>query len=69
MEKLTDELFKKIGYDISKEPFTIPDSGRTKIYKNYVRDGSGNYDGYLVEHPKMKRVDTKEELIDFLMHK
>ena len=64
MENITDDLLKELGFDISKEPFT---KGRTKVYKNYVRDGSGDYNGYIVEHPKMKRVDIKEELIDFII--
>lgn len=67
MENITDDLLKELGFDISKEPFT-KNGGRTKIYKNYVRDGSGDYDGYIVEHPKLKMVGSKETLIDFLMN-
>lgn len=66
MDELTDELLAELGYDTSKEPF-VNKSGRTTIYKNYIRDGSGNYDGYIVEHPKLKGVKTKKELINFIM--
>ena len=68
MENLTDDLLKEIGFDTSKEPFTMHE-GRTKIYKNYVRDGSGDYNGYIVEHPKLKMVASKGALIDFLIDK
>jgi len=52
MNTLTDDFFEKAGFDVSKEPFTksVMD-GVTTVYKNYIRDGSGNYDGYIVRKP------------------
>ena len=66
MIELSDKDFKELEFDTSKEPF-VSKNGRTIVYKNYVRDGSGDYEGYLVEHPIIKEVHTKEELLDFLI--
>jgi hypothetical protein len=61
-EGLTDEVFKGLGFDTSSEPFT---KHNIKVYKNYLRDGSGCYDGYLVERPITALCNTKE---DFILH-
>lgn len=60
---LTDKWFNKHGFDTTKEPFISP-SGAKKIYKNYIRDASGRYDGYLVEHVVVTRIDNVEDLIN-----
>ncbi len=52
MNELTDDFFEKAGFDTDKKPFTknVVD-GVTTVYKNYIRDGSGNYEGYIVTKP------------------
>lgn len=57
--ELDDSLFKELGFDVSKEPFVkIIDNGLIVVHKNYIRDGSGNYDGYLVERPETRLMRT-----------
>ena len=62
--EITDKDFEKIGFDISKEPFTkeVVD-GTVLVYKNKIRDGSGRYDGYCVIKPEGRLVRTWEEFL------
>lgn len=46
---LTDDFFWRAGFDTTEEPFvSISDPVRV-VYKNYIRDWSGRYDGYIIE--------------------
>lgn len=59
---LTDEIFKKAGFNIDKEPFFNEQTG-SRVYKNYVRDGSGEFDGYIIEKKVFVTVHTVEDLL------
>lgn len=50
-EVFTDDLWKHLGYDTSVQPFRRPGTETNCVYKNYIRDGSGNYRGYIIEKP------------------
>lgn len=61
------EFFTRMGYDTSKEPYckNLGD-GDSVVYKNYFRDGSGRYEGFVVTHPKNKTVRTEQEFLDWV---
>lgn len=61
---LTDDFFKKIGFNTNSEPFTKDSiDGLIKVYKNYIRDGSGRYDGYIVIKPMAMVCKTLDDFI------
>jgi len=58
-KEITDEDFKKFGFDIYQEPFRKKGvDGEIVVYKNYIRDGSDRYDGYIVIEPRVRMVRT-----------
>jgi hypothetical protein len=63
MADLTDDFFKDAGFDTSGEPFR-KETGRgvIAVYKNYCRDGSGDYDGYIYIRPQASVIKTEEEI-------
>lgn len=62
MQELTDEWFKRNGFDTSKEPF-VNLSGSKTVYKNYIRDGSGRYDGYIIQHVCTTITKTEDDFL------
>lgn len=60
---LNDKFFEDLKIDTDQEPFVI---GSVKIYKNYIRDGSGRHEGYTIEAPISKTIGTTEDLVRFL---
>ncbi len=65
--ELTDELIKEKGFHENDEGVLV--LGSIKIYKNLVRDGSGNYDGYIVMRPVSFDAKTLEDLEDIVINK
>ena len=61
---LNDQWFKDKGFNVDSEPYKL---GRVTVYKNYIRDGSGRYEGYLAEKPVTARVDTVDDLMGFTL--
>lgn len=59
-ELLTDEWFASRGFDTSKLPFI---RGDVLVYKNHIRDGSGRYKGYIVDHRVLSPVETVSDFI------
>lgn len=60
--KLNKEFFEKQGFDVSKEPYTKSCYlGVIYVYKNYIRDGSGKYEGYSITKPKTEYVLEEKE--------
>jgi len=70
MNDLTDYEFEVMGFDISKEPFTKEyyDSNFI-VHKNYKRNGSGEYDGYLITVPRYYQVKTMNDLLEVISNK
>ena len=67
MTELSDRFFEESGFDVSNEcgPFTKDCvDGTIVVYKNYVRDGSGRHDGYIVIRPQARVVKTFDEFMD-----
>ena len=46
-ENIDDTWFSRMSFDVYSEPFTHDGLGLT-AYKNYIRNGSGDYDGYII---------------------
>lgn len=67
MTELNERELKKLGFDYDREGIMV--GGSMKVYENRVRDGSGRYDGYLVQYYVTKKVHTVEELKDVILHK
>lgn len=60
MTVLTTQYFTEIGFDTSVEPYKHPNGDA--VYKNYVRDRSGNFDGYILQTKAIFVIDTVESL-------
>ena len=59
------KILQDMGFDTSEEPYV--NMYGVKIHKNHIRDGSGRFDGYIIERPKrFKVVHTKQDVIDCL---
>lgn len=60
-DRLTDEFFKGLGFDTSKEPFVYGKGTNFEMiaYKEYIRDGSGRFNGYTIRRPVHITVHTE----------
>lgn len=62
-EQLTDEFFQRVGFDTSKEPFSYGKGTSLEMlaYKEYIRDGSGRFNGYTIVRPIHVTVHTEDD--------
>jgi hypothetical protein len=57
---LTKEFFERIGFNISELPYTYKE---IKVWENRIMDGSGRFDGYIVERPVIFGCKTEDDFL------
>jgi len=63
---LTDEHFKCFGYEPTTHTGVFVKQaayGQSEVHRNEIRDGSGNYDGYILTQPESRLIRTVGDLL------
>lgn len=56
---MNDEDFEAMGFERSS--WCYMKKGSLKVYKNYTRDGSGSFNGYILENTVMLGAESVNE--------